>query len=247
MAELLEFDELQMYFGEDYIVNDYIKIHPPTVGEVLQFGEKRYYSMIHAITCIPSDMKSTLWDIGIDYEELDDFELFVMMCRSLTVESTSIIFGDFDFSKLIPQLNEENQQIYLVNPENGNIIDKLAYLKIANYLRAYHKITPKIEKAATKTTKKILIELDRQRIQKSQEEGYKSQLLPLISAMMRFPGFKYKSCELKECTLYEFMDTVQGANIYISSTALLQGSYSGFCDTSKVNKKLFDWMRTESL
>jgi hypothetical protein len=39
------------------------------------------------------------------------------------------------------------------------------------------------------------------------------------------------------------MDTVMGAQIYVSSTALLQGSYSGMIDTSKINKKEFNWMR----
>ena len=61
--------------------------------------------------------------------------------------------------------------------------------------------------------------------------------------MMRYPGFKYKSKELKECSIYEFMDTVQGSQIYIQSNALLQGMYSGMIDTSKINKKEFDWMR----
>ena len=61
--------------------------------------------------------------------------------------------------------------------------------------------------------------------------------------MMRYPGFKYKSNELKECSIYEFLDTVQGSQIYTQSTALLQGMYSGMIDTSKINKKEFDWMR----
>lgn len=61
--------------------------------------------------------------------------------------------------------------------------------------------------------------------------------------MMRYPGFKYKSSELKECTLYEFMDTVMGANIYVSATSLLKGIYGGMVDSSKIDKKQLDWMR----
>ena len=62
--------------------------------------------------------------------------------------------------------------------------------------------------------------------------------------MMRYPGFKYKSWELQQCSLYEFMDTVQGAQIYVSTTALLKGMYSGMIDTSKINKKEFNWLRS---
>ena len=126
---------------------------------------------------------------------------------------------------------------------NNFVLDELAYLKIVKCLRTLHSIKPKVEKAANKTTKKILIDLDRQKIEKQKNEVYKSNLKPLISAMMRYPGFKYKSNELKECSIYEFLDTVQGSQIYTKSTALLQGMYSGMIDTSKINKKEFDWMR----
>ena len=44
-----------------------------TVGDIIEQGEKDYYSAVHSLTCIPSDMISTLWDMGIDWEELDDF------------------------------------------------------------------------------------------------------------------------------------------------------------------------------
>ena len=244
MGNLLEFDELKMYFGEDYIVNDYITMHTPTVGEIVEFGERKYFSMIHTITAIPSDMKSQLFDMGIDYETLEDYHLFYMLTRGLSKDSTSLIFGDLDLSKFNMYINEETEEEVMVNPENNAILDKLAYNKIVGYIRKLHNLKPKIEHAANKTTKRILIQLDRDRIAKAQNEEYKSQLRPLISAMMRYPGFKYKSNELKECSIYEFMDTVYGAQIYINSTALLKGSYSGMIDTSKINKKEFNWMRS---
>jgi len=255
MINPLDIDELQMYFGEPYRVNDYITLTPPTVGDIIRWGEGRYYATVHTLTCIPSDMKSMLFDAGIDYEEISDFELFCIMVRSLTPTETSIFFGEnLNFSELIPEKNLETDEVTLKKvtlDEDGNlvdeqvIIDNLAYLKISNYIRKLHSITPKVEHAANKTTKRILIQLDREKRLKAKDEEYKSQLLPLVSAMMRYPGFKYNSKQLKDCGIYEFMDTVKGAQIYVSSTALLSGSYSGFCDTSKIPDKHFNWMRTE--
>lgn len=239
----LVFDELKMYFGCDYVVNDKITIHTPSVGEIIDFGEREYFATIHSLTCIPSDMKSQLFDMGIDYEEISDYELFMMLARGLRPEDSKILFGDLDFSKFRVVKDLENDEICMVDLENEIKIDKLAYLKICGYLRKLHNIKPKVEHAANKTTKKILIDLDRERIAKAEKEGYKSQLFPLVSAMMRYPGFKYKSSELRECSIYEFMDTVAGAQIYIHSTALIQGSYSGMIDTSKIKKSEFDWMR----
>lgn len=243
MAEIFEYDELQMYFEEPFRINDKISIYIPTIGEIVEFGERQYYSMIHTLTCIPSDMKSQLDDLGIDYMEISDFELFMMLSRGLSQESTKLVLGDLDLSKFMPYLNQTNNEAVLYDVENDVVIDRLIYTKIVDYIRKVHNIKPKVERAANKTTRKILIQLDRDRINKSKNEPYKSQLKPLISAMMRYPGFKYKKTELKECGLYEFMDTVYGAQIYVSSTALLQGSYSGMIDTSKINKKEFNWMR----
>lgn len=240
----IDIDECQMYFGMDYKVNDYITIHTPTVGEIIEFGEREYFSVVRLFTCIPSDMKSQLWDMGVDYEEISDYELFIMLARSAQPDQTKLLFGDFDWTKLEVGENQENHKIVMFNRETGAIIDELAYIKISSYLRKLHGIVPKVEHALNKTTKKILIDLDRQEILKNREKEYKSQLLGLVSAMMRYPGFKYKSNELKECSIYEFMDTVSGAQIYVSSTALLQGSYSGMIDTKKINKKEFNWLRS---
>lgn len=242
-SNLLDIDELQMYFGEPFRINDKISVYIPTIGDIVEFGERKYYSMIHTLTCIPSDMKSQLFDLGIDYEKLDNFELFMMLSSGLTPESTRLVLGDLDLSKFEISINMQNGEQVLRNEELDITIDKLIYMKIVEYIRKVHNIKPKVEKAANKTTKKILIQLDRDRIKKTQKEPYKSQLKELISAMMRYPGFKYKTTELKQCGLYEFMDTVYGAQIYISSTALLQGSYSGMVDCSKINKKEFNWMR----
>ena len=242
-SNLLDIDELQMYFGEPFKINDKITIYQPSIGDVVKFGERKYYSMIHTLTCIPSDMKSQLDDMGINYMEISDFELFVMLTRGLTQDMTRLVLGDLDLSKFILCTNTENGELVLYDQENDISIDRFIYMKIVECLRIIHSIKPKIEKAANETTRKILIQLDRDRIKKAQKEPYKSQLKELISAMMRYPGFKYKKNELKECGLYEFMDTVHGAQIYVSATCLLQGSYSGMIDCSKINKKEFNWMR----
>jgi hypothetical protein len=50
----LEIDELLLYFGDDYVINDQIRIHQPTIGEIVA-GEREYFSMVHTLTAIPSD------------------------------------------------------------------------------------------------------------------------------------------------------------------------------------------------
>lgn len=243
MADLMDFDELKLYFGDDTEINKYIKLRSPSVGDVVEYGEREYYSTLHLLTAIPSDMKSQLFDIGIDYEEISDFELFYLLTRNLAPEKTSIFLYDLDLSKMELCQNPENGRTIMKSTISDVILDELAYKKISGCLCKIHGIVPKVEHAHNKTTKKILIDLDRQKLAKLKNVPYKSSLKYLISAMMRYPGFKYKTKELKQCSMYEFMDEVQGAQIYTSSIALLQGSYSGMIDTSKIDKKQFNWMR----
>lgn len=48
-------DELQLYFGEPYKINDNISIIQPMIGDIIEYGESSYFSMVHTICGIPSD------------------------------------------------------------------------------------------------------------------------------------------------------------------------------------------------
>ena len=127
-------DELQMYFGDDYKINDYIKIHQPTVGEIIEFGEEKYYCVVSALTAIPSDMKSRLWDNGIDYSKITDYDLFCMMSRNIEKEDSEILLGDIDLSRLHVIQDSTTSLVVLVDDTGKIIIDKLAYAKMTNYI-----------------------------------------------------------------------------------------------------------------
>ena len=66
--------------------------------------------------------------MGLDWCEVEDFELFMMLVQTLTPDRTSILFGDLDFSKLKPFRNNQNGDIVLADKETGLIIDKMIYL-----------------------------------------------------------------------------------------------------------------------
>lgn len=237
----LDADALFLYFGDDYTINDHIKIHQPVIGEVADYGEASYFSMVHTLTAIPSDMKSTLWDMELDWCEVEDFELFMMLIQSLTPDKTRILFGDLDFSKFRPFRNKQNGDIVLADQETGIIIDKLIYTRIVNYLRKLHNITPKVEKTKSKTVKKWLIEEDRNKIQNSKNKPFRSYLLPLISAIKVKQG--YTKDYVRNMGLYEFFDDVSRAQIIDHANHLLNGAYCGMADPKKVPKSEFNWMR----
>ena len=102
-------------------------------------------------------------------------------------------------------------------------------------------ITKKVEKAANEFTKKFMIDEDRQKIAYNSKQPYKSFLRPLISAVKCRMG--YTLDYVKNMGLFEFFDDLNRLQIIVNADALLQGSYSGMVDTSKIQKSAFDWTR----
>lgn len=223
-------------------VCDGITVKVPSVYAILDYGEFEYFAMLRAFTATSSDMKSQLWDLGLDWEKIGDFELFSILTKTLEPEETSLLCGDLDFSKFVAY-RDESGQLEMVNPEDGTEIDETKFRLISSAICKMHGIKQTHEKAFNKSTKMFMIREERERIEKAKNEPYKPWLIPLVSAMSVYSGFKYKPSELDQCGIYEFMDAVKHAQIYVQSTALLQGSMSGMIDTSKIDRNQFDWMR----
>lgn len=260
---IYDFDELKMYFGEDYWVTDKIYIKVPTIGDILEFGDTKFYSMLNLFCANPTSLRLQLWKIGIDWNKISDFELFAQfIIRNFTPKDTYLLFGDLNFSwfKFFHDNNKDcDLLIYVPQDENGNlipisykdaiVIDELIYKKIIKYLCLMFNLHFKVEHAKNKATKEAMIWEDEMnnnaKSQKNSNKEYsKSFLLPLISAMVNHPGFKYKTSELKEIGIVQFMDSVKRLQTYENVTALMKGMYSGFMDTSKINiQKDLNWLK----
>ena len=70
-------DELQVYRGKDFVINDKIQIHQPTLGEIADWGEQKYFSFVQSFTATPTDLKYILSLSGVDWNTISDYELFL--------------------------------------------------------------------------------------------------------------------------------------------------------------------------
>ena len=75
-----DFDELKMYFSEPYLIkmeNDvYIEISQPSIGEILELGDREVYSSISPFITNTTSYRVQLWDMGLDWNKMTDYELF---------------------------------------------------------------------------------------------------------------------------------------------------------------------------
>lgn len=244
-----KFDSLKMYFREDYFVNG-IRIVEPTIGDILNMGESKFYSGLRPFLYNSTSIRVVLWDLPerIDWCKVKDIEVFNMLksVPKFDFSAIQLLFPDYRIErmKLIQYQESDSDEIRfcLYDEKNDFILKEVEYMEIAEYIRTLLNFHPKVEKAKGKTAKQWMIDEDKMNIAQQQNEET-SNLLPLISACINHPGFKYKLQELRNVGIYEFMDSVQRLQIYESTHALLSGSYSGFCDLKGVPKDQFNFMR----
>jgi hypothetical protein len=236
-----ELDALQMYFGDDFPVSAAITIHQPSMGDVIDIGEETYYSTVFALTAISSDMKSCLWDMGIDWTKFSDLEMFYMLATGMPKENTAVFFGDLDFSAF-KLYRRGDGDLFMCDPETETVIDSYVYHKISSYICRLHNIKKKPELPGNLGTKKILIDEDRQKRKFKNEKGFKTQLMPLISAMVNSPGFKYALNDVRDLKIFAFMDSVMRIQTIKSVDQLTEAYYSGNIDTKKFDVKKLNWL-----
>lgn len=236
-------NDLGILLGHDYRVNDKITIRQPTLREITAYGERRYFGLIGRLTAYPSDMMSELWDIGIDYESVSDFDMFVFMCRSISLEESAILFGGLDFQRMTVAASDVGEPM-LWDAEREIRIDSAVHRRIFDFLTLTHGIVKDHKRAGNAHTKKALIELDRSDKRSAGAKKHESGLGTLVSAMVNSAGFKYDYGSIQDITLYQLMDSVARIQIITSSLALLHGAYGGMIDTSKINREQFNWLRS---
>ena len=245
------FNPLKMYFGEDYIVNDEITIHQPTIQDFIEAeDETKIYDVIKPFIANTTAYRVQLWDKGIDWNKLTNIELFSVLIKQIDFKYSQLIFGEVDFSSFdLLEIEKENGETepFLYSKTMDLGIDEATLKRICKHIQYMFNIFPVEEEfTSSKILKQDLINKDRQNqiVQQKKESARANQsLLSMITFYLNHPGCKYKKNELREMGYFEFMYNIQRIQIYESTHALFGGIYSGMCDLSKVNPNGFNFMR----
>jgi hypothetical protein len=239
-------DELKLYLGSDIKIASGITLYQPTIGEIANYNEAEYFSMAQTLCSTPSSMKVALDDMKLDYMQIEDFQLFMMLCQSLSPDKTKPLLGDLDLTKFKPYQRPDSEEVVLANgdiDENGKpvIINQIIYDILVTYIRKMHGFKKQVDKAGNAITRKVLIDEDRKAAKRNKDKPYKSFLVPLVSSLQGRQGYtKDYICNMG---LYEFMNQINRVQIIVQADAALGGMYSGFVDTKKMDKTILDWTR----
>lgn len=119
-VKMFELDELKVYKGHDIKITDKIIITQPTLNQIVDFGEKRYFNSVYTLTSVGADMKWQLWDMGQDYTQIEDYDLFIQVISQLVSSKKQMYRELMDnpekYEGLLKSLSSEDLEDILINP-----------------------------------------------------------------------------------------------------------------------------------
>lgn len=231
-------DKSKLYRGQNIQITDQIILRQPTLGEIFDFGESEYLGFVHTITAthMDADMIVFLTKLGVDFNSISDWQLFLMLYQGLNIGS-ELLFENLDFTKF--EIKNKDDQFILQN-HNGSIIDETIYKIIVMYIRAMNNIsTPQFTKVRDDPVQKQMAIDDAQRQVDSWNRKAKlgikdsSPLLPYISYLVNKPGFKHDEVTVFNLKVYPFWDSVKRLLAIDNAEHLYHGLYSGCLDLNK--------------
>lgn len=118
---MFDVDDLKIYRGSDIRITDKIIVTQPTIDQIIEFGEKRYFSSVYTLTGVGADFKWQLWDyFDTDYTTIDDFDLFKKMIYRLLSSKKKIYKllkeNPEQYEEEINKMTEEDWEELLFNP-----------------------------------------------------------------------------------------------------------------------------------
>lgn len=238
-------DELKLLRGENIEITDRIFIRNSLLGEIADFGERSYYSMVSMLCSTPTDYMVFLKDkFNIDWDKIGEYEWFVIMYKSLSADGAKMLFG-FDITELEKVLDKTNNKICLINNSGQVVINEEIYFLIVDYVRKMHGFKKNCRKAGNDYTRKTIIKQERKKLERLPRSSQQySVLAPLISALVNSSGFKYDYNTIWNLNIFAFTDALKRVQKINNYNQIMNGIYSGTIDVDKMDKNNLDWLGT---
>jgi hypothetical protein len=230
-----------LLYSKQYPINDSISIVIPTIGEIIEH-ENDYYGMISLITATPYDMMVQLDDIGLDFTEINDYELFLLTFGILKSRDTAMIFGALDLSRFVSAINEQNNTAVLVDKEKGHMIDRAIHNQICEIIRKIHHLERNNRKPANSQAKKFLLQRARDKMKRRNGRAQESQLEELIVALVNTEQFGYSFEGIRDLTVYQFNESVHQIIKKISFDNKMHGIYAGTINAKEMSQDELNWL-----
>lgn len=222
-------------------VNDAISVMIPTVGEILE-NESTYYELVSLIVSTPYDMMVQLDDMGIDFTQINDYELFLLLFDVLRARDTRLLFGELPLHNFEKTVNPQNGMTILRDSVSGARIDQSIYTMICAAVRKIHHLKRSSKKPANEAAQKYMIQRAREKMRRAKKGADESYLEELIVAMVNTEQFPYNFETVKDLTIYQFNESVQQVSKKIEFDNTMHGVYAGTISAKDIPQDDLNWL-----
>ena len=233
-----------LLFSNEYKVNDLVSVHVPSIREIYEYGEMNYYNVCQLLTSMPYDLMVQLDDIGVDYEDVSEYELFLILLESFIISQTdiSIVLKIDGIEELVEGINEETQERVLMNKDGRVVIDRLIQLDIAEGIRKIHFWEKNERKAGNQEAKEYILQRRRMKMMRAKNRKHPSYLDETIIKMVNTEEFKYDYDSVLDLSIYKLNASLRQIPKKRDWDHLMNGAYAGTVDMGKINVEKSHWL-----
>lgn len=233
---------LNLLYQDSVRIDDKISIVIPTVGQVLD-NESAYYTLVSMLTAMPIDYMVLLDDMGLDFSEMTEYDLFVNLFPYVqTIKESNMIFKNLDLSKFHLARNTDDSSMAYVDAENDIVIDRRTHALIAAAIRKIHNIKKDNRSPANDEAKQYMLEVARRKAKRRSRQQRESQIESLIVAMVNSPEFKYDFETVRDMSIYQFNESVKQVVKRVDYGNKMYGIYSGTIKPTDMSKDDLNWL-----
>ena len=218
----------------EIVPNLFLRI--PTVGEILE-DEDKYYGIVSSLTASPFQYMVQLDDMGIDYTQITDYQLFMMLFPMYAQSDLSLIFGDLDTSDFNVYINQDDDSQVIYSPSNNIVIDELVYNDLSDMIRKINLFEKVKSKPGNESARKYLLEKERKKQKRNAKKPRFPYLEKMVIALVNTSEFPYNYETCMDLSIYKFNQSLQQIQRKIAFDNTIVGVYAGTVDTSKMTDK----------
>ena len=229
--------------NNQYRIKDGLSIYIPAIGEIYDYDETEYYRVVQLLTAMPYDLMVQFDDIGMDYETITEYQLFLMMLENFRLQrqDMSIVFGSLDLQKLYIAEDKKGERI-MIDSDGNIVINQTIQRQIADVLRRIHFLEKNLKKAGNAEAKKYLIERNRLKQKRAAKKQQPSFLDEGIIKLVNTEEFKYNYEQCMDLSIYKFNASLHQIPKKKNWEQTMNGAYFGTVDLSKLNMEKIHWM-----
>ena len=233
-----------LIYSKEYRINDLVSVHVPTIAEIYEYGETDYYNICQLLTAVPYDLMVQLDDIGIDYEDISEYELFLSLFESFLIQGLdiSIVLRIDNINELFEGEHTETKDRVILNKDGRVVIDKLIAYDIAEGIRKIHFWKRNESKAGNQEAKEYILQRKRLKLMRAQRKKQPSFLDESIIKMVNTEDFKYDYESVLDLSIYKFNASLHQIPKKRDWDHLMSGAYAGTVDMGKINVEKSHWL-----